>query len=114
MMTIKDQIKSCVVTGTSKGCPWLAIRFRDLWARGLADVRADKMNEAMEEVLQECGINRQEVDMEDDGGYITFISPKQGTIYVDATVYWEGSRSAGRLSEAVIQALEDAAKALPD
>lgn len=109
MMTIKEQIKSCVVTGTSKGCPWLAIRFRDLWARGLAEVRADKMNEAMEEVLHESGINNRE-----DGGYITFISPKQGTVYVDAEHYWQGTRADGRLSEAVIQALEDAAKALPE
>lgn len=109
-MTIKHQIQSVVFTGATGGHPWLAIRFRDLWKHGLHEVRADKVNAAMEEVLREAGIETvfkavSGDEVAETSGYITLISPEGYTVYVGDV---GRSFTTPEMPESILRALEEA------
>ena len=79
--TLVGKIKSVSLSGTEGGLSWFAIRFRDMWEIGLASVRKDKLENALDTALRDAGIQTEE-EAGDPPEYVMFVSAKGATVYV--------------------------------
>jgi len=84
-VSIKETLRKLVKSGATDGRPWAIVRFKDLWDAGLASTRADKLDEALADVLKELGIETQWEKEAPLAGYANFVSASGATIYVGRT-----------------------------
>lgn len=80
-----ETLSGLVRVGKANDRPWAIVRFKDIWDAGLGNVRRDKLENALNEVLKSAGINIDLDPQTDEVGYVTFISAKGLTIYVGRT-----------------------------
>lgn len=88
--TLVGKLRDLIKVGETDGRPWAIVRFKDLWDAGFASVRKDKIEDALQVVLKEAGIDLDlDFDPEDPdaerAGYVTFVSATGRTIYVGKT-----------------------------
>lgn len=96
METLVDTLRKQIKVGETNGRPWAIVRFKDMWDAGLANVRGDKLENALSKVLAEAGIKTEGDDEDPFPSYVTFISNKGLTVYVGRTEItdWDGTESS--------------------
>lgn len=104
--TLVGKLEPLIKSGNTNGRPWAIVRFKDLWEAGFDTVRRDKLEDALQTVLKNVGIDLEFDPKTETLGYATFVSAKGVTVYVGKTELTDWI-STGDLFEAVKDVVED-------
>jgi len=106
METLVETLRKQIKVGETNGRPWAIVRFKDMWDAGLANVRRDKLENALSKVLADAGITTEIGEEDPLPSYVNFVSNKGLTVYVGRTEIedWANAAAAFDAIKEVIEA----------